>query len=83
MATTNEIEALKKNWRYDPCWDIEDTKGFEEHKEELLAYRLETEKKWRTVEDERINARAKLLECSPALVRYLENLERKIDLVRP
>ncbi len=79
MATTNEIESLKKNWRFDPCWDIEDTEGFEEHKEELKAYRLDYEKKWQEVEDMRINEKAKKLECSPALVKYLETLERKIQ----
>lgn len=80
MATTNEIESLKKNWRYDPCWDIEDTEGFAEHKEELRAYRLEVERQWQEVEDKRINERAEILKCSVELVRYLENLERRIDL---
>lgn len=41
--TAEEIQALKDNWRKDPCWDIEDTEGFEDHKDELLAYRLEVE----------------------------------------
>lgn len=80
MATTNEIESLKKSWRYDPCWDIENTEGFEEHKEELLAYRLGIEKEWQEREDKRINERADKLKCSVELVRYLENLERRIDL---
>lgn len=43
MKTQEEIEALKSNWIKDPCWDIEDTEGFEDHKEELLAYRLQIE----------------------------------------
>jgi hypothetical protein len=41
--TPEEIEALKANWRKDPCWDIEDTEGFEEIKAELELYRLEFE----------------------------------------
>lgn len=41
--TNDEIEALKQNWMKDPCWDIEDTEGFEEHKEELLAWVKEYE----------------------------------------
>lgn len=80
MKTREQIDALKKNWRYDPCWDIEDTEGFEEHKEELLAYRLEVEGQWQEAEDKRINERAERLKCSVELVRYLENLERRIDL---
>lgn len=44
--TPEEIEALKKNWMADPCWDIEDTEGFEAYKEDLLAFRKDQEKKW-------------------------------------
>lgn len=46
MKTQEEIEHLKRNWEGDPCWDIEETEGFEEHKEELLAFRLQKEKEW-------------------------------------
>lgn len=49
IRTPEEIEQLKKNWMQDPCWDIEDTEGFEEHYEELKAwheeYRAERERK--------------------------------------
>lgn len=38
--TQEEIEQLKRDWNRDPCWDIEGTVGFEEHREELLMYRL-------------------------------------------
>ncbi len=41
--TPEEIEKLKASWRRDPCWDIEDTEGFEDHQEELLAYRKQVE----------------------------------------
>jgi hypothetical protein len=40
-----EIEKLKENWKKDPCWDIEDTEGFEAHREELSAWRKEYEAK--------------------------------------
>ena len=46
MKTELEIDALKRNWERDPCWDIETTEGFEEHKEELLVYRKEKEAEW-------------------------------------
>lgn len=39
-----EIESLKKGWIKDGCWDIESTKGFEDHKAELLAWREQYEK---------------------------------------
>lgn len=47
MATKQAIDDLKANWMKDPCWDIEETEGFEEHKEELQAFRLEQEKEWK------------------------------------
>lgn len=43
--TTEEINELKKNWLADPCWDIEDSDGFQAHREELLAWRKEHEAK--------------------------------------
>ena len=35
-----EIEDLKGQWVKDPCWDIEDSEGFEAHYDELHAWRL-------------------------------------------
>lgn len=40
-----EIETLKKQWLADGIWDIETTEGFEAHHDELLAFRLEHDKK--------------------------------------
>jgi carbonic anhydrase len=37
------LEDLKRRWRNDPNWDIEDTEGFEDFRQALYAYRLETE----------------------------------------
>lgn len=44
--TPHEIEKLKNDWAKDPCWDIETTSGFEDHKEELLAFRKQIEAEW-------------------------------------
>lgn len=44
--TTEEIEALKKNWLNDPCWDIENTEGFEDHVAELTAFHELKRKEW-------------------------------------
>lgn len=41
--STSELEELKKSWSRDPIWDIEDTKGFEAHREELLEHRRRVE----------------------------------------
>ena len=45
--TPEQIEALKKDWLNDPCWDIEYAEGFEAHKEELKNFSDEQEEKWR------------------------------------
>ncbi len=37
------LEVLKTNWSNDPTWDIEDTEGYEDVRQELYVYRLETE----------------------------------------
>jgi hypothetical protein len=60
--TNEEVEALKENWKKDPCWDIEDTKGFEEHHDELLAWRKEYEFDCQTKEEDRIIRRLRVVE---------------------
>lgn len=61
QKTTEELDALKKNWINDPSWDIEETEGFEEHEEELLAFRKEQELEWQRKEEERIARRARIV----------------------
>jgi len=41
-----DIKLLKENWIKDPCWDIEDTEGFEQYHCTLLAYRRICEAEW-------------------------------------
>lgn len=54
MKTSEEIQALKDAWEEDACWDIEDTEGFEEHHDELLAYREQKEAQWKIEGEKRI-----------------------------
>ena len=79
MKTQEEIQELKQDWFNDPCWDIEDTEGFEDHREQLKEYRLQCENKWRDGYKNRIHARADQLKCSFELVEYIERLEYKLD----
>lgn len=85
--TKAEIEDLKVGWLQDSCWDIESTEDFEDHREELLAFRLAQEAKWEGQEAVRVNQerqrradRAAQLGVpgAEALVLYLEHLERRI-----
>lgn len=57
MKTREEVEALKKEWLEDDSWDIEDTEGFEEYRDELYILRLETELKWYKKERSRLIVR--------------------------
>ena len=48
-----KLDDLKENWLADPVWDIEETEGFEDYKEELLQFRLQQEKIWGEQAEER------------------------------
>lgn len=52
MKIREDIEALKRNWKSDPIWDIEDTEGFEDHREELLQFSKEMQAIWDKREQE-------------------------------
>lgn len=80
MKTREEIEHLKASWVGDPCWDIEDTEGFEDHQEELLRFRVEQEQRWRTEQDDRVRLKAIELdiEDKPTLAKYILDLESRL-----
>lgn len=59
MKTKEEIDELKSQWLADGIWDIEDTEGFEEHRKELLAFRIKHEKQ---MEGERMRQEALISE---------------------
>jgi len=78
MKTREEVEALKNEWLQDPCWDIDDTEGFEDYRDELAAYQAEVEAAKDAEYNARINAKAAMLGCSPAVAAVIESLERRI-----
>lgn len=51
QRTKEEVEKLKAQWKADPCWDLPETEGFEEHKAELREFQSECNAFW---ENERI-----------------------------
>ena len=69
MKTEAEVTQLKVEWASDPCWDIEDTEGFEEYHDELLAYRIQMEQHWRREIELQEIRQSKKLNCSVELVR--------------
>lgn len=44
--SNDDLTKLKKAWLDDPCWDIENTEGYESHKAELLAWRKNHESRY-------------------------------------
>lgn len=47
MKTREEVEELKRDWVRDSDFSIADAKGFEEYREELLAFAEEQRTIWR------------------------------------
>jgi len=43
MMNREDVEILKEEWYEHRFWDLENTTGFEEYRDELKAYRLEVE----------------------------------------
>ena len=56
-----EIDELKAGWASDPCFDIEDTEGFEDVKDELRQFRFLMEAKWAEQRMARLNKLAEKL----------------------
>ena len=88
MKTRIEVEALKRNWRDDPCWDIYETEGFEEYRDELVTFQTNMNQEWRAKEYNRIYSFAESLglvnhsnsdEESLELAKYLDKLETRLE----
>lgn len=80
QRTPEEIEALKREWRKDPIWDIEDTEGFEAHYDELRAYHAEMEAHWCRLRNQEETHKAEELGLPSNLFigSYVLRLERRI-----
>ena len=87
MKTREELQRLKDNWSRDPCYNLEDAKGFEEYREELRAYSEQWKAQWQQEWEARIARKAEQIGCpgNLSLARYvlcledrLERLERKV-----
>jgi len=59
-AIRDKVEKLKQDWVKDPCWDIEDTEGFEGFREELQAFSRAMKLFWKSQAETALAAKAKL-----------------------
>ena len=83
MKSKEQIEDLKKDWLDDPCWDIEDTEGFEEHRTELQLFRLKMENKNRRIyQKQLVFLSNKMGTQSQRLIEYLCSLETDINRLK-
>ncbi len=82
--TPEEVEALKKSWLYDPCWDIHATEGFEAHEEELKQFQKETEARWKERRQVELKKKAEGMGIDPEntkLMNYIVKLESTIEVL--
>lgn len=81
MKTREDVEHLKRDWCGDPCWDIEDTEGFEEYTAELVAFRENQETTWKKEREERLQVKAAQIGVpgNTMLAAYVLSLERQIE----
>jgi len=78
METREEVEKLKKAWKYDPHWDLSRTVGFEEYEEELLAFEEECKAEWDKRRGEEVEAdkkEAEKLGCSYEVYLLIEQIQ--------
>ena len=68
-----EVAALKSDWEDDGTWDLEDTRGFEAHAEDLLRHRLEFEN--RQHQDSQRKTSSTLHGLATLLAPYLKQSE--------
>jgi hypothetical protein len=80
MPTRDEIDKLKEVWARDPCWDIEDTSGYDKHRDELVLFRKTSQDGWEKQAREKFLADAKRIGCenNPVLAEYVFQLERRL-----
>lgn len=72
MATQYQIDELKRAWIEDPCFDLENAEGFEEHRADLLAWRLEYRAMYAKAAELGVPG-------NTALAAYVIALEKRID----
>jgi len=82
--TPEEIEALKKEWAHDPIWDIYETEGFEEHREELKKFQDEYWAEAKAERQEELKEFAEKIGIpgNTKLAEYIQFLESKIDRMK-
>lgn len=80
MATEEQLNKLISQWKADPCWDLEDSEGFEEHYEYLRNTRLNIEYQWNAERLAQLDDKARAIGVpgNRTLAEYVNSLEQRI-----
>ena len=80
MATQEQLDELISRWKTDPCWDLEDSEGFEEHYKYLRNTRLNLEYQWESNRLAQLDDKARAIGVpgNRTLAEYITTLERRI-----
>lgn len=78
---SKRISNLIVQWESDPCWDLEETEGFEVYREDLLAHRLKKEAEWFNDYQAKLEAKAVEIGAPGNLTaaEYVMELERRLE----
>lgn len=79
MATQHQIEEVKRAWIEDPCFDLETAEGFEEHRADLLAWRLDYRAKYAKAAELGVPGNIALAAYVIALEKRIDELAHRVD----
>ncbi len=77
----HRLAELKRQGNYDPVWNIGPGKGPETVWGAPPDHQLEEKPPGDTAHEKRLQERARSLGCSLELVRYIETLEHRMNIV--
>ena len=80
MKTIDEARKLFNQWLADPCWDVEETEGFEDWHDQLYQWHKEQAAKWDAARTARLQALSEKLGVpgNLALAEAFEGLKDRI-----
>jgi hypothetical protein len=81
IPTRKQVERLKKEWEWDPIWDLFDTDGFEHYKEELKEHQQKMQVFWYQEAEAKRQKKAEEMgvPADSPLFRYINLLEHRIE----
>jgi len=83
IATREQVDALKKNWKNDPCFDLWNVgEEFLPYMDELMEYHAQCEKGWHDAYFDKLTQMTFRLKCSIELSEYLLELETTIKKLK-